>query len=768
MKNKKVVFIVVFFILLLFVFYALYSIFLKEKILRNKLKELNVILITIDTLRADYVSIYGDKAETSNIEKIAKEGVIFDRCIAQTPLTLPSHTTILSGTYPLYHNVRDNGGFIVPEELTLVSEILKSEGFKTGAFIAAYVLHSKWGLNQGFDVYEDTFDMTKYKAISLGSIQKRADEVLKEAEKWIKKVKRDKFFAWIHLYDPHTPYAPPPPYSEMFKDRPYRGEVEYTDYQLGKFFSFLRDEGIMENSIIVITSDHGESLGEHKEETHGFFIYESTVWAPLIIRTPFSFPKKRVKNIVEHVDIVPTLLDMLGIRYDKKSMQGRSLLGVIFGESGEKFNKAYTETFYPKFHYGWSELRAIYHGSFKYILAPSEELYDLENDPEELLNLSLKESSKRRKLKRLLEKFIKEKSEGAILPVKKEKLSPEEVRRLSALGYVSGFVNVKGKKLPDPKDKIGILNSLRVAKKLLKKEKYSEAIEMVNKILSEDPEIVDAYMLLGNLYYRKKDFKEALVSFKEVLKRKPDYNFAMINIINCYVNMGKLEEAERVTNDFIKKFPNDSAFYFELGKINFLMKKKELAEKYLKKAIDVYPKNTQAMNKLAEMYIVDGRLSEALELLKKVEMLNPTMKELYYNMAQIEEKKGNILKAIEYYRKEIENNPKNFKAYYNMAVNLKNIGKINEALSYYEKTIEIKPDFNIPYFMVAKILFDLRSDLEKAISLCKKGVELKPYNKYTVFGYYLLADIYSYMGYSTVSRIYYEKGRKILKNLNSH
>ncbi len=765
LKRYFYIFIIIFLLILSGVF--VYKILFKKRILLKNLRGKNVILITIDTLRADYLSIYSDKAETPNIKKFAEKGVVFERCIAQTPLTLPSHTTILSGTYPLFHKVRDNGGFVVPKKLELISEILKKYGYNTAAFIGAYVLHSKWGLNQGFDVYNDVFDMTKYKAISLGSIQKRADEVLKEARKWLIKNKNKKFFIWIHLYDPHIPYNPPPPFDEIYKGQPYRGEVEYTDYELGKFFNFLDKNEISDNSITVITGDHGESLGEHKESTHGFFIYQSTVWVPLIIKANVNFPLKRIDKIVEHVDIVPTILDFLGINY-KGMIQGKSLLPLLLRESENSFNIAYTETYYPRFHYGWSELKGVVYKNYKYILAPKEEIYDLVRDPDELDNIVVKKSPERRKLKRIIKKFIKDKSIGSLSPVKKDKLTPEEMQKLSALGYVSGFVNTKEKELPDPKDKIEIYNSLKRIKKLMKKKSYDVAIKLAEKLLKKEPEIVDGYMLLGNLYYRKKDFEKAVIAFKEVLKRKPDYNFAMINIINCYLNMQEYEKAMFEIKNFIKKFPEDSALFFEFGKLYVLKGDYENAIKMLKRAIKVYPKNTQAMNKLGEIYVVEDKLDEAEKILQQAVKINPTMKEIYFNLAQIAEKKGNLKEANEYYLKEIKNNPNNFKAYYNIAVNYKELGMIDKAVEFYKKTMEVNPDFNIPYFMVAKYLFDKREDLKEAIKLCERGVKLKPFNKYTVFGYYLLSDIYSYLGYSTVSSLYYNKANMLLKKLNKN
>ncbi len=766
-KRTKIIVISILILFILFYFFFYGSIDYKFK--REKLKKLNVILITIDTLRASHVGIYGrGKAKTPNLDKLAEEGAYFKKCITQTPLTLPSHTTILSGTYPLYHKVRDNGGFIVPQKLTLISEILKKKGFKTAAFIAAYVLHSKWGLNQGFDFYEDSFDMSKYKSVSLSKIQKRAGEVLKEAEEWIRKNRSKHFFAWIHLYDPHTPYDPPSPYKEMYPGQPYRGEVEYTDYQLGLFFNFLKREALYNKTLIIIVADHGESLGQHKEKTHGFFLYEPTVWVPFIIRAPFKFRKKVITQNVELVDVTPTILDALGFLKEQKGIQGKSLLPLLFERKSKISDIAYTETFYPKFHYGWSELKAIYYENFKYILAPKDELYDLSQDERERKNLSLYKKRLRKKLRKMLERFIEEKSKNSLNILENKNLGREEIKKLAALGYISTFVDTSNKKtLPDPKDKIGVYNALLKTKRLMREKKYEQAINTVEKIIKSDPEIVDAYMLLGNLYYRKRDFKKAMESFYEVLKRKPDYNFATINIINCLLGLEEFDRAEEKIKEFLKRFPNDYALYMELGKIRLLKGDYDSALSNFKKVLKLDRKNAEAMNKIGEILIVKKKYDKAKKILKEALKIAPTAKEICYNLAQIAEKEGNIEEAIKFYKMEIKNNSDNFKAFYNLAEDLRERGDFDKAIEYYSKTIEVKPDFNIPYFMIAKYLFDRREELDRAITLCKKGVEIKPYNKYTVFGYYLLSDIYSLLGDSINSEKYYKIGRKILASLKS-
>ncbi|MDQ1350455.1 MAG: Sulfatase-like hydrolase/transferase [Acidobacteriota bacterium] len=734
---------------------------------RKQLKELNVILFTLDTLRTDFVGAYGKgRAETPNMDRIAAEGTLFENCIAQTPLTLPSHTSILSGTYPLYHQVRDNGGFLVPESLEFISEVLQKQGFTTAAFIASYVLHSKWGFNQGFNTYSDDFDLTKYKKISLGNVQKRADEVLGDARKWLGENKNKKFFTWIHLYDPHTPYDPPSPFKEKFADRPYRGEVEYLDYELGLFFDWLKKEGIYDNSLIIMMSDHGESLGEHDEDSHGFFIYRPTVWIPLIIHAPFKFPRQKINNIVESVDIAPTILEALGIS-KPGSFQGQSLLNLMFGDKENRKDVAYTETYYPRMHYGWSELKALYYNkNWKYIQAPKQELYDLEKDSDEKENLALKESEQTRRARIRLQEFITEKSQNARKVGEALKLDKEDLQKLAALGYFTNTVDTRGKNdLPDPKGKVQVFNDLGESRRLMQEKKYDRAIEILELIIKENPQIVDGILQLGNAYNENKMPKKALDCFYRVLEQKPDYQAAMINVVNSLIRLGELDKAIDEVQRFFKTFPRDHSLYNELGTIYFMKKDYDKAVSALNKSLEIEQINPGAYNRLGEIYVLKEDYQTAETFLNKAKAINPTLQKLYFNLAQVEEARGNVAKAIEYYKVEVENSPDAFKAAYNVAEDLRNTGRYDEAVEYYRKSMEGNPHFNIPYFMIAKYYLDRRTNIDEAIQLCEKGIDLKPVNKYTAFGYYILSDIYSFKGDQAKSDAYFSKGEEIKKTL---
>jgi len=725
----------------------------------------NAILITVDTLRADRIGCYGFSGiETPCMDLFASRGITFEKCVATTPLTLPSHTSILTGTYPTFHGVRDNGGFLVPSEIVTLAELFKQEGYQTAGFVASYVLDSKWGINQGFDYYFDRFDLSRYKTISLGNVQRRGDEVINEALAWLEEHKHHKFFTWIHLYDPHTPYEPPSPYAEKYPGRPYVGEIAYTDSQLARLWQYLEINDLAQKTFLVFASDHGESLGEHQETTHGFFIYQEGVHVPLIFVTPFEkIQGLRRSSVVSLVDIMPSLLEMAEIPCPPQ-VQGRSLVPVFFKEenNGEKF--AYSETFYPRYHYGWSELKGIQNKRFKLILAPRPELYDLENDPEEQENLAASRHEELKRLEALAEDFIDRTSENAF-QVDYRQMDEETRQKLAALGYIGSFADpssLQGKRLANPKDKIGVFNQISKARELGLEGDFDQAVSMMNEIIKEDPDIIDAYFTLGNLYFKERKFEKALEAFFEALDRKPDDAFTVINIANSYIQLRNFEEAEKFILSFLPSLPPDSQVNLVLGNIYNSQKKYDQAIEYYNKCLELNPYSASAYNALGGVYIVQDKIAEAERHLQKALELNPGLFNVHYNHAQLHEKKGDLIQAAEEYRKELDNIPHNFRASFNLSRVYRLQGREEDELRYLEKTIEINPYFPLSYFYKARILLNRGQNFEEAVSLVKKGIDLKPDQKDLPLGYFLLADLYNRLGNQALSQEYAKKGRALI------
>ena len=726
---------------------------------KAELRHLNVILVTVDTLRADFVSAYEDgRANTPNLDRLAGEGMLFERCIAQTPLTLPSHTTILSGTYPLYHQVRDNGA-LVPDRLKLLSEVLKSSGLETSAFIAAYVLHSKWGLHRGFDVYSDVFDRTRYERLLLQN-DKRAEEVLEEAKSWLERKKDARFFSWIHLFDPHAPYMPPEPF-DKYPSEPYRGEVEYTDSALGEFFQFLRESGIYDKSLIIVASDHGEGLGQHQEHDHGFFVYDTTVRVPLIMRAPVDFPVKKVDAVVELVDIAPTILEALDIPVPD-SFQGQSLLDLMFDEGGGRDSFAYTETFYPRAHYGWSELRALYHRDEKYILAPEDELYALNDDEEENNNLASEPSheGRREELAQNLRDLVDRHSANS-LPAAPASLSRDDMEALRALGYATTVSSTTDQtNLADPKKKIGVYNRLTQASGRLGRQEYDAAIEVANEILREEPDLLEAHVLLGNAYQQKGMFRQALTSLYRVIELNPQANFTMIDIVSALLNLGEHDRAVREAQTFLTTFPEDPVLHEELGFAYFYKGDLAKALEALESSIRIEP-NPVALSKAGEIYAMQRDYPTAESYLHRSLAMNPRSKNTHYVLGYIEETKGNPDQAMENYKKEFENNPQEFRAAYNIATIMRKQGHYDSAIPFYRKTMEANPGFNMSYFMIANYFLERDTHLDEAIELCKRGIEAKPQDESALLGYEILTRVYAKRG----DRANYELYSRIAKEL---
>jgi arylsulfatase A-like enzyme/Tfp pilus assembly protein PilF len=727
-------------------------------------RDFNVIVITLDTTRSDHLGCYGCRdVETPTIDGFAARGVRFEHCYAQTPLTLPSHTTLFTGTLPLFHGIRDNGGFFVPEKLKTMAELFKDKGYETGAFIAAYVLDSKWGLNQGFDTYYDKFDMGKFKRISLGTVQRPGNEVLDQALPWLEERKDKRFFTWLHLYDPHTPYDPPPPYDKLYPNHPYLGEIAFADSQLGRLWHWLESNDLLRKTFIVFAGDHGESLGEHEEQSHGFFIYQATIHVPLIIVTPFPKLQGLVSpEVTGLVDVLPTVCDMAGLPVPSE-VQGKSLLPAFFGRRRKENPLVYSETYYPRFHYGWSDLKAVQDSRYKLILAPVPELYDVVADPREEKNLVYLEKRVYERLNAEAEAFIGRASRNAY-ETDFSKVDEETREKLSALGYVGSFADpakLKGKKLGNPKEKIGVFNELSRAREMGLDGKVEEAVRIIQGIIATDPDVTDAYFSIGNIYFQAQRYKDAVQYFEQALGRKPDDSFAAINIALAYEAMGKFEEAEKFLLGYMEKGFADSQFYFMLGNMNYIQKKYDQAIPYFEKCLASNTESGGSYSLLGAIYIVKDDLPRAEECLRKAFEINPRLNNLHYFMAELAEKRGRMAEAEAEYLRELEVSPKHFKSMYNLARVYRTLGDEANEYVYLEKCLKTDATFPLTYFYLARIDLNRGERYQEAVDLVNKGIALKPEPAELPLGYFLLADLYNRLGDNVRSQEYAQKGQAL-------
>ena len=703
--------------------------------------DLNLIVLTLDTLRADRLGCYGSPdGATPNLDALAREGIVFENATSTVPLTLPSHSTIFTGLNPPRHGVRDNGGFFLGEDATTMAERLRAAGFETGAFVAAWVLDSKWGLAQGFDHYSDHFDLSKHKTLSLGSVQKRGDEVVNDALGWLEGVKDARFFAWIHLYDPHTPYTPPEPYASRYPRRPYVGEVAYTDEQVGRVLQWLRDRGLDERTLVVVVADHGESLGEHGEQTHAYFVYDSSMHVPLIVRTPWG-DRGRVAGQVTTADILPTVLDLVGLP-PEQGIDGRSLALAVTRPQAEVSHTAYLETYFPRYHFGWQHLRAARDGRYKYIDAPEPELYDLAADPGETKNIYKSHGARGEPLRLWLEEIG---SQSAAVPERRE-LDPEALQRLAALGYVGNAAAADADAvLPDPKSKVHLYSLMAEAKADAQSDRIDEAIAKMTRVVAEDPGIVDAHLTLGNWLTKARRVDDAIAAFKEVLGRDPDNQLALVNLAHIYRQQGKVTAAVEGYRGALALDPKSPQTWYQLATLFLDTGKVAEAEKTFRAALEHNEKMGAAYNSLGAIAYARGDSSAAERLIRQGLELEPEVRTGRFNLARILEERGEIAAAEALYREEIATYPDNGKARFNLAQLFRGRGDRAGYIAELEAAVNDAPDFGPPYFFLAREHLAL-GRLDSAAEIASRGLEMAGGSDVAPLGHYVLADVYNRQG----------------------
>lgn len=707
---------------------------------------MNVVLITLDTLRADHLGAYGaTTVRTPHLDGLAARGVVFDQVMTTAPLTLPAHSSIMTGHFPPRHGVRDNGGFFLgPEQVTL-AEILAGRGYQTGATVGAFVLDSKWGLDQGFAAYQDDFDLTNVKAMSLASVKRPGNEVVDLALKWMEGVADQRFFAWMHLYDPHAPYESPEPYRSEYRGHPYRGAIAFTDAQVGRVFTFLEERGLADNTIVIVTADHGEGLGEHGEETHGFFVYESSMRVPLIIHAPGrGLDPRRVAQPVRSVDIMPTVLDLLGT-VPPEPVEGRSLLPLMRGDVTEMALDGYGEAMYPLHHYGWSELTAMRSDRYKLIDAPRPELYDLERDPGELTNLfDTRRSVADAMLRQLRERKQAMAAEAPEAP-KTEEVDPETRARLAALGYVGSFVATTGDTSTgraDPKDKIGLFNMMTTARDIAKGEDPgAEAIAMLRKVVEEDPNVIDGWFMLGNEYFKAGKFPDAIAQFSRALELKPDYDLAIINMANAYRRMGRDDAALAGYERYIQIDPKNAYVRYQIGEIYMDRREWARAEQEFTEALAIDPKLASAKVATGVLAFERGQVPQAEAILKEALTLKPDVRLAHFNLALIAEARGDDRGAEVAYREELTKHPTAYKAAFNLGRLKARQGQPREAAEWYQKAVDTNPEFAEGFLYLAKSRLDEGRALDDAVTLARKGLALDPEGETSPLGHFVIGSV---------------------------
>ncbi|OGF67213.1 MAG: hypothetical protein A2Y62_03145 [Candidatus Fischerbacteria bacterium RBG_13_37_8] len=669
----------------------------------------NIILITLDTVRADHIGFYGYKTiETPNIDALAAKSVTFLNAYTPSPMTLPSHASILTGLYPQTHNVHDNDIFQLRKSIETIAEFLKKKNYNTAAFVSSTILNAHYGLNQGFDTYDD---LNKYWSGGNIAVERHAETTTSSACDWIQK-SQSPFLLWIHYFDPHFPYNPPDPYSEKYKDKPYDGEIAYMDYFIGELLSCLYKKYNKDKLVIIVAGDHGEGLNDHEEEKHGIFLYNSTVKVPFFIKIPQQKPLKLNENVCL-VDIVPTLLDYLSIPLPQY-LEGKSLLPLISNPSETNTYPDrifFLETFMPFYTYRWSHLFAIVQNNTKYIKAPSSELYFLDKDPAEKNNLFDKQKELPQKFEKSLLQFFK-----------KQPIEPWDIKqyyssteadssikeKLKSLGYASTAPSFnKPASIPDPKNVIYLLKKLSVAESL----------------------------------FQKGIFNEAMVILEEILQKDKENGPALSGMSECYMYMGRLNEALTYILKAIEIYPNNDSLLVTAASIYKNMGKHDESEKYLLKALSINPVNPRAYAHLINIYVNTNKLDKATAVIEEIKKKNLQSADIYFAESLYLLQQQKLDEARQLIEKGLKLAPNSSSAIANLAKIYYLQSKIDKAIELWEQYLTLNPDNAEIMAFLGSVYWNNKKNKAKADQLLSRAIELAPEHPDANQWYTILATI---------------------------
>jgi arylsulfatase A-like enzyme/Tfp pilus assembly protein PilF len=575
----------------------------------------NIILITLDTTRADRVGFLNSaSALTPHLDALARQSVVFPRTYSQVPITTASHATILTGTYPQYHQVNDFG---VPlaKQLPYLPETLHERGYRTAAFVASVVLDPRTGapgFDRGFDTYQAGFRARRPGDDRYQTLEWRGAEVVARAQAWLKKRPAGPVFVWVHLYDAHAPYEPPEPFRTRYAAQPYDGEIAYDDACVGDLLKELRAQGLYENSIIAVMADHGEAFGEHGERHHGVFLYDETIHVPLLIKLPGSrLAGQRIEQRVGLVDVAPTVLQLAGVAAPA-GMQGLALLPragkIEDGPAALAQRALYSETDYPQHAFGWSPLRATRSSKYFFVEAPKAELYDQAADPGAAHNLAESSKAVANTLRAQLDDFRQKTSSGS--PSPQASLSPEQQQSLSALGYLVSQREQRGGArgtAPDPKDKIEVANQLHDALLEVEDARYREAVPKLEQVLSADPEVSGvAYLALGTSLAWLRQYDQALPALRKAIAMKSDTVMAHYALALSLSASGDWPASVPEFEAAVARAPDWADMHFSLAAAYAKVGRDAEARRELEKTLALQPNHFRANLILGRMLTMSG------------------------------------------------------------------------------------------------------------------------------------------------------------------
>jgi arylsulfatase A-like enzyme/Flp pilus assembly protein TadD len=631
----------------------------------------SVLLITIDTLRADHVGCYGyARVETRAMDGLAAAGVRFENAYAQAPITLPSHAVILTGTYPMFNGIRDFTSPGLALNIPTLAEILRRRGYRTAAFVSSYALNSMWGLNRGFEVYDDDLGLEPGRSNDIFLVERRGDRTVDRLLAWLSQQGSAPFFVWLHLYDPHSPYRPPEPYLSRYASHPYDGEIAFDDAQVGRVFTRLKEMQRFNAMAVLLLSDHGESLGEHGEDEHGFFMYNATLRVPLIVKLPGNpLGPKTIARPVGTVDVAPTIAQMCGIPdSETRSFQGRSLLPALSRSPSADDPSVYAETYYPRDSFGWHELRGLLNAQFAYIDAPRPELYDLQRDPGEVHNLATTNASLVASLREKLEEV--ERRYAGQAQSTPARADPETVERLRSLGYVSFESSTATQNDPhraDPKDKIETLHRILHASDLRRLGKYAQAEDLLAALEETEPALYVVPFERGENFLAWAKPQQALSEFGRALSLNPTFDQALLG----------------------------------LGRAHFLLGQDKAAAESWELALHLNPRNFLARLALAKVYWRQNLPAKAEPELAQVVKEHPELPEGHADYAVVLAGLGKYREALPHFQQALAMEYRDPGFYNYLGISYGEMGEPDKARAAYQQAVALDPGYAAAYLNLA-------------------------------------------------------------------
>jgi choline-sulfatase len=646
----------------------------------------DVVLVTIDTLRADHLGCYGYRpARTPTLDGLAARGARFATAVAHVPLTGPSHASILTSHTPLGHGMRDNGGYVLPPGARSVAQDFEEAGYRTGAFVSGFPLKRRFGLDRGFETYDDQLPRGK-DARRTAYVERTADRTTDAALRWLDGLAPGDsapFFLWVHYFDPHAPYEAPAEYT-LGAASPYDGEIAFVDTELARLLRKVQEKS-GGSALVLVTADHGESLGEHGEDTHGIFVYDSTIRVPFLLEGPGVPAGVVSETVARGIDVAPTLLDYAGLK--DGAMEGRSLRRAAAGEPLPDA-PAYSESLHPQLQYGWAPLHAWRTARFKFIEAPRSELYDLRADPGETHDLSSLEPDRAGKMRAALDQTMAE----AKTPDASSDVDAETTERLAALGYVgTGGTSTPSPNARDPKDGIALAVRLGRNGMTVARTEPLKAIRELTKLLAEDPGMLVVLRTRAVAYEAAGQYEGAVRDLRELEKRHALTAEDAVVLGDNLRLSGHLKEATEVLERTTRENPKFAQPWLSLAAVFVEEKRMDEAAAAFGKVLAIDPDHTEALGGLGDLALVRGDLAAAAKDYERVRELDPSDAGVLSKLGVVRMRTGHPEEAIALFRKSVEGDPKNAESLLYLAGALASTGRPAEAVPYFERALAAAP-----------------------------------------------------------------------------